>query len=387
MKDIKYRFYPDTAGKTINRIKLIDKLLYMVPKASSKKQATQNFNKITIVQLAHIGDMILMLPAIKKLKSITGYHINLLVNSQNFTIASKLKFVDSVTIADAPYFARNKKTSFSGFINQLKKVKTDLIYDVRGDLRNNFFIRFFVRKKLFVGYDVGGGGALLDVVLPFEHEGHVTGLFNPLFDYLKLPQSHLGDYWNEEDMPYEEIPDLSFPDKFLVVHIGTGAQARKWPVEFFIDTIEALSKEIPVYVVGVNQDLSVEQHEIISAMPNVVACIGKYSILQSVYILKKCSLFLGLDSGFSHIAALLKKKVIVLFSGTVNKNVWKPFSFFEDQVTLLNKSVPCDHGTGCGKLTCDDNICMKFITPREVINHLKIALNEPKLISDENYVE
>ena len=376
MKDIQYRFYPNMPVRTLKRIKLIDKVLYSVWKRKDKKPAAQNFDEITIIQLAHIGDMILMLPALKTLKSVTNYHINLLVSSQNFTIASRLKFIDSVTVADAPYFARNKKVSYLGYISQLNKISTGLIYDVRGDLRNNFFISFFTRKKLFAGYDVGGGGALLDVVLPFEPEGHVSGLFNPLFNYLKLTPKNLADYWNEEDMPYDIITDHVFPPRFMAVHLGTGAQARKWPVEFFIETIAALSKEIPVYVLGINQDLTVEQHNIISAMPNVVSCIGKYSILQSIYVLKNCSLFLGLDSGFSHIAALLKKKVIVLFSGTVNKNVWKPFSFFEDQVVLLNHEVSCNLSTGCGKLVCEDNICMKQIAPAVVISRLKMALNE-----------
>jgi heptosyltransferase-2 len=381
MKDIKYRFYPNTSGKTVNKIKLIDKLLYTLWRGTEKNFTKQTINKITITQLAHIGDMILLLPALKTLKCNTNYHINLLVSSQNFNIASRLKYVDSVSVADAPYFARNNKVSYLGYINQLNKIKTDLIYDVRGDLRNNFFIRFFTRKKLFLGYDVGGGGALLDVVLPFDHKGHISGLLNPLFSYLKLPENHLSDYWSEEDMPYDEITDHIFPSQFLVVHIGTGAQARKWPVEFFLETIAAASKEIPVYVLGLNQDLTVEQLKTISEMPNVITCIGKYSILQSIYVLKKCSLFLGLDSGFSHIAALLKKKVIILFSGTVNKEVWKPFSFFEDQILLLNKEVPCDYGTGCGKLVCDDNICMKQIKPAEVIGKIKISLNDLKLIS------
>lgn len=381
MKDIQYRFYPNMPAGTLKKIKFIDKVLYLILKRTNRKPAAQNFDEITVSQLAHIGDMILMLPALKTLKSVTNYRVNLLVSSQNLTIASRLKFIDSVTAADAPYFARNKKVSYLSFIKQLQKVSTGLIYDVRGDLRNNVFISLFTRKKIFAGYDVGGGGALLDVVLPFDKEGHVSGLVNPLFNYLNLNQVNLADYWNEEDMPYDVIEDHIFPSRFMVVHLGTGAQARKWPVEFFLETIAALSQEIPVYVLGVNQDLTVEQHNIISAMPNVVTCIGKYSILQSIYVLKKCSLFLGLDSGFSHIAALLKKKVIVLFSGTVNKKIWQPFSFFEDQVVLLNYEVPCNLSTGCGKLVCEDNICMKQIAPAKVISRLKKALNELDLVS------
>ncbi len=381
MKEIRYRFYPNTSSASLRKIKLIDKFLYFFKGKGNKTPDKTAIKEITIVQLAHIGDMILMLPAIKALKSISNYKIILLVSSQNYTIASKLNFIDDVIVADAPYFSRGKKVSYLKFIRQLLKIKTGLIYDVRGDLRNNFFIKFFVRKKLFAGYDVGGGGALLDVVLPFTHGGHVTNLFEPLFNYLGYPGIDITKYWKEDDLPYEEITGQTFQEDFLVVHLGTGAQARKWPVDNFIKTIELITGVIPVYVMGVPADLSAEQMDIISSMPNVVNGIGKYSMLQSVYIVKKCSLFLGLDSGFSHIASLLKKKIVVLFSGTVNKDVWKPFSFYKDQVILLNQKVECDWITGCGKLTCEDNICMKQITPAKVAGVIKENLNIYNLAS------
>jgi heptosyltransferase-2 len=381
MKEIQYRFYPNTSPTTLRRIKLIDRFLYLFKRNGDEIPIAPAFKEITIAQLAHIGDLMLLLPAIKALKSISNYKISLLVSSQNYTIASRLNFINDIIVADAPYFSRGKKGSYAKYIRQLRKVKTGLIYDVRGDLRNNFFIKFFVRKKLFVGYDVGGGGALLDVVLPFTHGSHVTNLFEPLFKYLGFPEINVADHWNEEDMPFDEITDLAFPDDFLVVHLGTGAQARKWPVDNFIETIELVSGVIPVYVMGVPDDLSQNQMDIISSMPNVTNCIGKYSVLQSIYIIKQCSLFLGLDSGFSHIASLLKKKIVVLFSGTVNKNVWKPFSFYTDQVILLNQKVECDWGTGCGRLVCGNNICMKLIAPAKVAEVIKESLNTYNLAS------
>jgi heptosyltransferase-2 len=382
MKEIQYRFYPNTSPVTLKRIKLIDRFLYFFKRNGDETLTVPAVNEITVVQLAHIGDMILMLPAIKALKSISGYKINLLVSSSNYTIASKLNFIDNVLVADAPYFSRGKKVSYLKFIRQLMGIKAGLVYDVRGDLRNNFFIKFFVRKKLFAGYNVGGGGALLDVVLPFAHGGHVTNLFKPLFKYLDFPAINISEYWKEEDMPFDEITDQVFPEDFLVVHLGTGAQARKWPVDNFIRTIELVSGVIPVYVMGVPDDLSPEQMAKISSMPNTINCIGKYSMLQSIYIIKKCSLFLGLDSGFSHIASLLKKKIVVLFSGTVNKDVWKPFSFYKDQVILLNQKVECDWVTGCGKLTCEDNICMKQITPAKVAEVIKENLDTYTTINE-----
>jgi heptosyltransferase-2 len=63
---------------------------------------------------------------------------------------------------------------------------------------------------------------------------------------------------------------------------------------------------------------------------------------------------------------MLKKKSFVLFSGTSNVNVWKPYSFNADQLVLFKHVVPCDLDKGCGKFVCEDNICLKHIFPIEV---------------------
>ncbi|AMR33508.1 hypothetical protein A0256_19815 [Mucilaginibacter sp. PAMC 26640] len=382
MNEIEYRFYPDFSQKKIKVIKLADKLLHSFYKPFNKKTVDPSaIKEITIVQFAHIGDLILMLPAIKKLKVLSNYKINLVVNSQNFAIASKLKFVDTVTVADAPWFARGKKGSYPVFIKQLKKINTDLIFDVRGDLRNNIFLKFFTRHKLFAGYNVGGGGDLLDILFPFEANGHASDLIKPLFDYLKLPDINFPEFWNVDDIPCEPVTAQVFPDKYMVMHLGAGAQSRKWPVKNFIETLKVVSKDITVYVLGTSQDATPEEIETIANMPNVVNCVGSYNIPQSIYIVKKSSLFMGLESGFSHIAAVLRVKSFILFSGTSNINVWKPYSFSEGQVTLLNQVVPCDMITGCGKFICEDNICLKNISPFKVSSLIQSYLHSTTVIA------
>ncbi|GGH18216.1 glycosyltransferase family 9 protein [Mucilaginibacter phyllosphaerae] len=375
MKPIRYRFSPNVSPNKIALIKLIDRaLLFLMPKPAYQPQVP--VKTITITQFAHIGDLILLMPALKKLKILTNYKINLVVSSQNFSIASKLKFIDKIEIADAPYFLRGKKGTYFQFIGQLKKIKTDLIFDVRGDLRNNLFIKLFTRHKLFVGYNVAGGDALLNLVLPYPHGRHITGLVDPLFDYLQLPQINFSVCWHEKDVPFEVIDDHLFPEDFMVVHLGAGEQSRRWGMHNFAKTIKSLAETIPVYVLGTAQDADAGQLKLLNSIPNVTVCIGRYSILQSIYILKKSSVFLGLDSGFSHIAAMLKKKVFVLFSGTANKDVWRPYNFYDNQITFIKRNVPCDCGTGCGKLICADNICMTLISPPEVINLIKIYLSK-----------
>ncbi|MBL4674924.1 MAG: glycosyltransferase family 9 protein [Mucilaginibacter sp.] len=379
MKSIRYRFSPNVSPKKIRLIKFIDEALFFL-RGKAKEHHNVEIKEITITQLAHIGDLILLLPALKKLKALTNYKINLVVSSQNYSIASKMNFLDSVTVVDAPYFARNGGASYKKFIKQLRTVKSDLIVDVRGDLRNIVFIKAFTRHKLFAGYDVGGGEGLLDIVFPYGFNDHITGLIDPLFNYLKLPDTKLEAYWHHDDLPFEIVEGYDFSSDFMVVHLGAGAMARKWPFESFLKVIKELSTDLPVYVLGTHADASESEIEQLNAVENVNVCIGKFNILQSIYIVKNCKVFLGLDSGFTHIAAMCKRKVFVLFSGAANKVIWNPYNFYDDQVTLINYEVECNQKTGCGKLVCDDNICMKYITPGKVINSIKLYLKTDDVV-------
>jgi heptosyltransferase-2 len=363
MKKIIYRFSPAVSAKKIKLIKAIDKLLYLFFPGPQK---TIIVTEITITQFAHIGDLILMLPALKTLKILTNYKIQLVVNSQNYKIASRIKYVDNVIVADAPWFSRGKKEGYLNFMRQLRNINTDLIFDVRGDLRNNLFIKLFTRNRFFAGYDVGGGQALLDKVFEFPHNKHASTLLEPLFDHLNLPHISFNECWTAQDVPFDIIDNVVFPDEFIVVHLGAGAQSRRWPVENFIDTIKQLANQMPVYVLGTKEDATLSQLQVINGISNVVNCVGVYSMLQSIYIVKICRVFVGLESGFSHIAGMLKKKCFILFSGTSNVDVWKPYSFYQGQLTLLKHVVECDLKYGCGKFICENNICLKHIYPTEV---------------------
>jgi heptosyltransferase-2 len=368
MKEISYRFSPDIGPNKIRLVKAIDKLLYFF---YHNPRQTSVVKEITIIQLAHIGDLILMLPALKKLKSLTNYRIQLVVNSQNYKVASRIKYVDKIVIADAPWFSRGKNEGYLNFIHQLRKINTDLIFDVRGDLRNNLFIKLFAKNLFFTGYGVGGGQALLDKVLEYPHGKHASTLLDPFFEHLKLPDISFTKCWTAQDVPRDVINDIVFPDKFIAVHLGAGAQSRRWPVKNFIDTIRQLANELPVYVLGTKDDATASELLVIDGISNVVNCVGKYSLLESIYLVERCQVFVGLESGFSHIAAMLKKRIFILFSGTSNVDVWKPYSFYPGQVTLFKHVVECDLKFGCGKFFCEDNICLKHIYPLKVSTSIK----------------
>jgi len=368
---IKYRFSPNVSCLKKVTIKFFDYVIPFLRKDRKKKFLTENFEEITIVQLAHIGDVVLTLPAIKALKIISNKRIKLVISSQCLLLVKELSFIDSIVLVDAPYFSRNSEKSYFKFIKQLRGINAEVLFDVRGDFRNILFIKLFTKTKFLIGFEVGGGGALLDKVLDYPFEKHISNVFNPLFSFLKIETGNLSLYWNEDILPWQSVPNVDIRSKYIVIHIGTGASARKWPIEKFKELIEVLAKDNLVYLLGSNNDISDVERDDIYKLPNVQYMVGKTSLLESIFIVKNSSYFIGLESGFTHIASLLGRTVFAIYSGTTDEVVWSPYSIHSNQVYLIKKSPPCSLLNGCGKLICGNNICMQNIKVDEILGLIR----------------
>ncbi len=93
----------------------------------------------------------------------------------------------------------------------------------------------------------------------------------------------------------------------------------------------------------------------------IIDAIGKTSLGELAALLKKANLFIGTDSGPSHVASAVKTPSIILYSGTNDVKQWAPLG---KKVFVIQKDVPCK---GCERLKCANNICMDLITADEVM--------------------
>lgn len=123
-------------------------------------------------------------------------------------------------------------------------------------------------------------------------------------------------------------------ERFIVVHPGSGGREKVWPLGRFLDIIQRLARQ------GVNGVLITGEAE--ADMDNVLREQGwpaGWSWLRSPSLdalsglLHLASLYIGNDSGITHLAAACGSEVIALF---LEKNVeaWRPLG----QVHLLSAS-------------------------------------------------
>jgi heptosyltransferase-2 len=112
-------------------------------------------------------------------------------------------------------------------------------------------------------------------------------------------------------------------------------------------------------------------------LPNspVVLC-GKLSLLESAAALKRCALFVGNDTGTVHLAAAMKRPVVVLFGPTVEEFGFYPYG---TRATVISKSLPCRPCTHTGKGNCkirETHACMGKISVTEVRKAVEDMLRE-----------
>jgi ADP-heptose:LPS heptosyltransferase len=150
-----------------------------------------------------------------------------------------------------------------------------------------------------------------------------------------------------------------------------------WPMENFRDLGYSLLSRFPnarLIIVGGPQDESPGDSLEKAWGRHSVNFAGRASILQSAEILRRCKLFVGNDSGPSHVAAAVGIPVVTIFSSFVFPELWKPWG---PRSRIIRHSVPCEFCfTENGKCPKGTNVCLDNISVPEVLSHCLAALED-----------
>ena len=141
------------------------------------------------------------------------------------------------------------------------------------------------------------------------------------------------------------------------VVLGIGARYRKKEYPHFGKLAELLSRDFKVVLVGDKKD-----YERSKDWKNVVNLAGRLSLLESLRVLKGAKLFIGNDSGATHMARAVGTKVAVFFGGT---HPCFGFAPYPDEGVIISKNLPCSPCDIHGKGDCPKNYECLNISPRE----------------------
>ncbi len=356
----------------------------------------ENIQKILIVKLSSIGDVVHSLPALKALRdTFPKAYIAWVVEEKSKDIVIGNPYLDEVIIFEKERWKRELfKTKsmresvreIAGFARMLREKKFDIALDLQGLLRSGL-IAFFSGAKWRVGYKDSREFSHLFYNIKVPRDKNIV---HAVDSYLQLAK-YLGAETESVSFPLWVAPeDRSFAENFLrengwngkdvLVGLNPGASIphKRWDKDNFAQLGNSLAKCLGVKVVlfGAKSD-EVLVNEIARKMSGThpIDASGKTSIKQLAAMVEKCALFIGNDTGPMHIAVAIGTPVIALF-GPDNPHRTGPYGMKNKILYHELPCSPCIRNPTCG----GEYTCLKLITMQDVMNQAQKMLKSFQLV-------
>lgn len=349
-------------------------------------------NRILIIKLDHIGDVILSIPAVRLLRNkFPNAHISMLVGSWAQMIAKKIPEIDEVLLFDFFYdqSGKGKRTLNKKEIEHLQEMLISRNFDLAIDMKRHPETRDILKlsgARYTVGYSTGGDDNWLtlslqpskdieDIAMQTVKQHHTAQL-------CQLVQSINTDTVNTNDVltPYspilsmekEEVPSYPYflKGNFPVgLHPGVGNLMRQWPLEYFALLADLLIERnhATIFLFGGREDkkLTSDIYAKIKNKDRVTLLAGKFSLDEFMKAVTYCHLFIGNNSGPCHIAGIMGVPTLAIFSGQTSPHEWHPLG---KKTMSIRVDTPC---SPCYKASPEDCLfglkCLKLLRPEKVI--------------------
>jgi heptosyltransferase-2 len=332
--------------------------------------------KFLIIRFSSIGDIVLTTPVVRCLKiQLRDVKIHYLIKPQFRTVIEHNPYINKIHVL---------QDDWKKMIEELQEEKFDYIIDLHHNLRTlrvkkalgvpaysfnklNFEKFIFVKLKWNVMPELHIIDRYLRTVEPF-------GVFNDGdgMDYFVGPN----DVVQQKDIP------TSHHAGYISIVIGASFYTKKLPV----NKLQELCTQIkhPIILLGGKQE-SIEGEEISRIDPiKVYNACGKFSLNESVDLVRQSKLVISHDTGLMHIAAALKRPVIAIWGSTTPSFGMAPYygknylnkrsNPYENVQVLKLWCRPC---TKIGRNECPQGHfkCMKNISIKEIVQAVNKRLN------------
>lgn len=355
-------------------IGLVDGLGGVIFGRSSFRIQWKSIGKIAVLRLDGLGDVVLTAPFFETLKkSYPHLKIDLWVGPWAGMAATIIDGVDSVKIFTSSDWTRphNRPWSWKTIwkLGQcLKNEKYDMVIDLRGDLRH-LIAMWLSKAPVRVGQILTGGKFLLTHPIRYDSGIHVLEqnlfLLSQLgadFDFREVRRPDLRTNEKTLESVSAKCRFAGIGEKIIALHPVCEVPARKWLKENWVELAERLNPEFDVVLLGGESDKEELEEIRGKTKRKTIVASGLFTIPELSVFLKKCVLFIGVNSSPGHVAALVGTPVVSLFSGTEPPERWKPYG---ERVSVIHKPTEC---WPCDLSVCPfNNECMKLIDVQEVL--------------------
>jgi ADP-heptose:LPS heptosyltransferase len=164
---------------------------------------------------------------------------------------------------------------------------------------------------------------------------------------------------------------IADPKRMVVaVHPGSGSRQKCWPVERFAGLLNRLRRmEAQIIIVSGPADKEIVER-LKAKVNDDFPLVDHLSLPKLAAVLKQCNLFIGNDSGITHLAAAVGVRTLAIF-GPTDPKIWGPRG---ELVKILYKKAHCSPCPADFRRNCSTQICLEDIQIEDVMHEVKSKL-------------
>ncbi|MCX6171097.1 MAG: glycosyltransferase family 9 protein [Ignavibacteriales bacterium] len=331
--------------------------------------------KILIIQTAFLGDAVLTLPMIQKLKEKFPASILKVL----CILSTKELFEHSPSVDETiVYDKRGEQKSFLSYIKLIKQIneqKFTQIYSPHRSFRSSILVMFSGVKNSS-GFDIASCSFFYKRRIKYFSSKHEVARNLDLIGYdtsgekwKVLPFINTG---SAAEIKIGEIIENLGKKRFAAVAPGSVWSTKIYPQEYFLDAINYLvNQNYDVYLVGGSADKRLCNNLANNYKAGVHSLAGKLTVIESIALLKKCALLISNDSAPTHLGMIADIPTITIYCSTVPEFGFYPYNRKSKSLSLDGLDCkPCGiHGhMECPIKTFD---CGKKLLPDVLIASIK----------------
>jgi len=336
-----------------------------------------SINRILVIQTAYLGDAILTLPMLKKLKERNREaQIEVLAIPSTKEIFSSAPYVDNVIIIDKK---GNQKSirALNRFIKELRKNSYTILYSPHRSFRSAYI-------ALMLGCNESYGFDNSSFKYAYKHLVEYKAEHHEVQRNLSLIRENIeGEGWKiHPEISIDEVGENNvntfitnnhLENGFISVAPGSVWKTKRYPKSQFIELIKMLTDiDETILVIGSEHDSELCSEITSNFSHNVINVSGRFRVIETISLLKNAKLLITNDSAPTHMGMCADIPVITIYCSTIKEFGFYPYNKKSQSVSFDKLDCkPCGiHGhTECPLGTFE---CGQKLLPEEIF---KVAQN------------
>lgn len=325
--------------------------------------------RILFIKLSSIGDIVHTLPALAAVRRhMPNTHIAWAVDSRYAEILRGNELIDDLIELDTRSLSGGKRIEgilldVTSQLNRVRKAKFDVTLDFQGLWKSAFVGKFSGAKERW-GFNKEtlrepSSRMLLTHTATVDEGIHVIrknlALAGQALKFDAADEVPLFPiFTTQENVAEAEAIAEKAGERFAIINPGGGWVTKLWPAENFGALAAMLRSELGTASVITSGPSDAELAQRAAAADTTRTAIIAEPSLKALYELaKRASVYIGGDTGPTHIAASANAPIVGLFGPT---EWWRNGTLNENDICVERNDIGCR--VNCHRRTCDKWICM-----------------------------